>query len=238
MRRARLSVSSNSGSPPVSLISWSRSSIAPSSRISTRVRSPAAACGSAGGSDSAVTGRLLSCAGVRPSTSERPAPRPSDFESAADRLAVPTRSLDFRLAVPWPVCPRSLRTLWIRLGLIVPSCPPCRQAAAIVSVPASGWSTRYSFRNSDFPLFFPFTVAMRLAPLWKSRLHTHSVTDRKRDCALSGHDRDAAVRTTRTEYNRDRPVVIVSSSRSWGGRFEALIYTVVMVDLRGGDRRS
>src|SRR5512135_2064451 len=203
MRRALLSVSSNSGSPPVSLISWSRSSIAPSSRISVPVRSPPAA----GGVD--------------------------------DRWPAPTRALDFAWAVPLPVSPRSLRTLPIRLVLIVPSFPASRHASAIASFPASGWSTRYSFKNIDFPSVFPFTVAMRVAPFnEKSRLHAHSVTHGKPDCALSGHDRDEAVRTTQTEYNRDRPVVIVSSSPAGVGRFEAIIYTVAMVDLRGGDRRS
>src|SRR5512135_233585 len=182
MRRALLSVSSNSGSPPVSLISWSRSSIAPSSRISVPVRSPPAA----GGVD--------------------------------DRWPAPTRALDFAWAVPLPVSPRSLRTLPIRLVLIVPSFPASRHASAIASFPASGWSTRYSFKNIDFPSVFPFTVAMRVAPFnEKSRLHAYSVTHGKPDCALSGHDRDEAVRTAQTEYNRDRPVVIVGSSRGWSG---------------------
>ena len=40
---------------------------------------------------------------------------------------------------------------------------------------------------------------------------------RKRDCAPSDHDQDEAVRTAQTEYNRHRPVVIVGSSRGWGG---------------------
>src|SRR5512135_601326 len=197
MRRAFRNVSSNSGSPPVSLISWSRSSIAPSSRISTPVRSPPAARGAAGCSNPPVTGRLLSCAGVRPPTSVL-APRASDFEPADDR---------------WPVSPRSLRTLPIRLVLIVPAFPASRHAAAIASVPAPGWSTRYSFKNIDFPSFFPFTVAMRVAPLRKSRRHAHSVTYGKRDWALSDRDGDAAVRSAHTEYNRDRPVVIASASR-------------------------
>src|SRR5512135_578465 len=202
MRRALRSVSSNSGSPPVSLISWSRSSIAPSSRISTPVRSPPAARGAAGCSNPPVAGLLLSCAGVRPPTSG-PAPRASDFEPADDRWPVPTRARDFPWAVPWPVSPRSLRTLPIRLVLIVPSCPAARHAAAIASVPASGWSTRYSFKNIDFPLVFPFAVAMRVAPLRKSRLHAHSVTYGKRDWALSDRDWDEAVHTAHTEYNRD-----------------------------------
>src|SRR5512135_3648062 len=47
MRRAFRNVSSNSGSPPASLTSWSRSSIAPSRRISTCGRSPPACGGSA-----------------------------------------------------------------------------------------------------------------------------------------------------------------------------------------------
>ncbi len=81
---------------------------------------------------------------------------------------------------------------------------------------ASGWSTKYSFKNIDFPSFFRFTVAMRVAPLRKSHRHAHSVTERKRDCALSDHDRDKAVRTARTEYNRHRPVVRAGSRRGWG----------------------
>src|SRR5512135_2575646 len=212
MRRAFRNVSSNSGSPPVSLISWSRSSIAPSSRISTPVRSPPAAGGAADRSKPFVTGPLFSFAGVRPPTAG-PAPPAADFESADDRSPAPTRARDFPPAAPLPISPRSLRTLPIKLALIVPSFPASRHAAAIASVPASGWSTRYSFKNIDFPSFFPFTVAMRVAPLRKSRRHAHSVTYGKRDWALSDRDGDAAVRSAHTEYNRDRPVVIASASR-------------------------
>ena len=121
--------------------------------------------------DFTVTCLLLSFAGVRPPTS-RPAPRASDFEPSDDRLPVPNARPRLPLGRALARRPQVLSYLADQAGAdrpLVPGLPPRRVDRLLPGV-------RVVHLLGSTILFFRFTVAMRVAPLWKSRRHAHSVT--------------------------------------------------------------
>jgi len=159
IRLALRSDSSNSGSPPATLISWIMSSISFSSRISNFVRSSSGDWRSEDRCSVSVVTVPLDFAAVGPAALG-PVLLLFDFGVAEDRLPAPKPPFASAVSRPFPDRPRFLRILLVRLSLIVPSFPASRHASLIAEIPASGWSTKNSFRNADFPSAFAFTVAI------------------------------------------------------------------------------